>query len=702
MLKARRSVLVLLLGVCIAGSAAAAEDPGWPRELAHPKADVVIYQPHLESMEGDRLRSRAAVSVALKDEGSPVFGVIWINARVLTDRDARTIELLETDVTDVRFPEESEEHKKRLAEFIEGEAESWDLVISLDRALASLAANHKEREISEDLKADAPVILYADNPAVLILIDGEPRFATIEEGKLKRVVNTPYTLVRDVKKKRYYLDGGVEWYAAADILGPWSVDAKPPKMVRALRSEKAERDARESIAGLEEYRPPSVIVATEPTELISSEGKAEYTPIPETELLYVSNTESDLLLHTGTQQHYVLLSGRWYISKSLDGPWSNLPSDRLPPDFKNIPADSAKGNVLVSVAGTPAADEALMDNQIPQTAAVKRGSAGVKVEYDGAPQFESIDGTEMEYALNTASSVLKIDGRYWFCEQAVWYVGENPAGPWQVADNRPDDINELPPSNPHYNTKYVYIYDSTPEVVYVGYTPGYVGSYPYGGSVVYGTGWYYPPWHGSYYYPHHSTWGFHVRYSPWYGWGVGVSWSNGPFTIAIGGIGYGGHHPFGGWWGPRGFIYAPVHHHHHYHGHASPAWNHPATRPARAAKTRPATTAALQPGAGRDNLYNRPGNKDRVADRGTARVQPAAAHDKANDVFAGKDGNVYKRAQDGNWQRREGDGWKASQPSGGVDRASSARQRGGQRASGFQGSRGSMGGARGSRGGRRR
>jgi len=52
----------------------------------------------------------------------------------------------------------------------------------------------------------------------------------------------------------------------------------------------------------------------------------------------------------------------------------------------------------------------------------------------------------------------------------------------------PDDVQDIPPDNPHYNVKYVYIYDSTPDVSYVGYTPAYMGSYVYGPCVVYGTG----------------------------------------------------------------------------------------------------------------------------------------------------------------------------------------------------------------------
>ena len=126
-----------------------------------------------------------------------------------------------------------------------------------------------------------------------------------------------------------------------------------------------------------------------------------------------------------------------------------------------------------------------------------------------------------------------------------------PQGPWQVADKVPDEIYTIPPSNPHYNTTYVYVYDSTPDVVYTGYYPGYVNSYVYGGCVVYGTGWYYPPYVSPYvYYPCYPTWGFGVGWNPWTGWGVGVSWGYGPFTITVGFGGYGG---YGGWYGPPGY-----------------------------------------------------------------------------------------------------------------------------------------------------
>src|SRR5205085_2493041 len=101
---------------------------------------------------------------------------------------------------------------------------------------------------------------------------------------------------------------------------------------------------------------------------------------------------------------------------------------------------------------------------------------------------EPIPGTTLVYAVNTAASVLRIQGRYYCCDQGVWYRSLDPAGPWAVATACPPEIQSIPPSCPLYNTRYVTIYEATPSTVYCGYTPGYLGCYPYDGVVVWGTG----------------------------------------------------------------------------------------------------------------------------------------------------------------------------------------------------------------------
>ena len=157
--------------------------------------------------------------------------------------------------------------------------------------------------------------------------------------------------------------------------------------------------------------------------------------------------------------------------------------------------------------------------------------------------------------MNTGAQVLEINNRYYAVDNGVWFTSGSASGPWTVADSIPsEEIEKIPPSSPVYNTTHVHVYESTPEVVYVGYTPGYMWSYPYYGVPIYGTGWRYPPYYGRWYYPRPPTWGFNVGYNPWTGWNFGMSWSNGFFSFGMSwGGGYGGgYRPWGccgGWYG---------------------------------------------------------------------------------------------------------------------------------------------------------
>jgi hypothetical protein len=209
--------------------------------------------------------------------------------------------------------------------------------------------------------------------------------------------------------------------------------------------------------------------------------------------------------------------------------------------FANIPRESDQADSRVYVAGTEEAREAVLDAHVPQTAAVTRGEVDMEVEYDGDPVFQPVDGTDLVYIENTGSTVLLSDDLYYLVEDGVWYVSVTPNGPWQVSTHRPAQVETILPTSPVYNVKYVHVYDSTPNVVYVGYTPGYTGSYVYHNTIFYGSGWYYQPWVSPYYYyPRHSTWGFNVSYNPWSGWGFGLSWGWGPFSVG---------YYSGGYWG---------------------------------------------------------------------------------------------------------------------------------------------------------
>jgi len=643
------------------------DDGGWPRQIDDDRATIIMYQPEIEQFQGNTLSGRAAVSVTVNEEGAaPVFGVVWMDARIETDRETRMVEIVDVSVTNVRFPDATPEEERAFIELLEDEVPQWNLAISMDRLIAGLDVANRERE-SANLRMDPPTILVVDYPAVLISIDGEPLTQPVDsDGRYMRVVNSAFTIIQDTGTNTYYLYAGEDaWYASSDVASGWQITTNVPTVVSALQppppeiegGDEAEEEAEDPAAV------PAIIIATEPTELIVTEGSPQYAPILGTDLLYVTNSESDIVMEVSTQRHLVILSGRWYASPSLQGPWEHIPPDQLPDDFGKIPPESEMGHLLVSVPDTLESNEAVLDQQMPQTAAIDR-SAALDVEYDGDPQFAPVEGTSMEYALNTGTQVLRAEGRYYAVDEGVWFVSDTPEGPYAVATARPGEVDSIPASCPNYNVKYVYIYDVQPEVVYVGYTPGYTSSYVYGGTVIYGTGYYYVPWYATVYYPRPPTWGFHVRYNPWYGWGFGFSYNTGRFTFSIGFGGWGGH---GGAWGRPYYGYRGGYHR---------GWHNGYRAGARAGYRAGQRTAV------RNNMYRTQNNRARVANQPARANRPTAgtAPNRANNVYSDRSGNVFRENQSGNWQGRSGGTWENRQPSTQnrtqLDRSSQVRSRG--------------------------
>jgi len=690
--KWRRGALVVVATMAAAG-VAGAQVSGWPREIDHAKGTVVVYQPQPESLHGNLLRARTAVAVHLAGQ-EPVFGVVWLEAALAIDKTARVATATSLAVTRVRFPNAAPEQEQTLATIIDGAFVDWDKTMDYDHLLASVAAAERELEAGAGLATQPPRIIVETVPAVLVYIDGEPRLAAIPGTPVKRVVNTPLLIAFDDASGTYYLAGTQVWYRTRDVRGDWEHVAadgvpQPIRDVAAASRQQAVADGVEAAdvaeiaAEAAETRVPKVVVSTEPAELIAFDGEPALTPVlGTTDLLYAANTVNKVLLDVASQRYFVLLSGRWYQAAALDGEWTFVAPEALPASFRGIPADSPIGDVLAQVPGTPQAEEAVADTYVPQTAAIKRAEAKLSVEYDGEPTFEPVPGTEVAYAVNTRTQVLKIGDRYYAVDNGVWFIADRPQGPWAVSDHNPPEVQDLPPSCPVYNTKYVYVYDSTPEIVYVGYTPGYVGCYPYYGTVVYGTGYYYPPWVGVYYYPRPPTWSLSVAYNPWTGWSVGVGYSFGPVHISFWSGGYYG----GGWyhggyppprppyWGGGGYHphpgYPPGH---HPGGPGSPAG--PGQRPGEGGRPEQQPAGARPETLPSNSIYDRGANKDRVATRDRPAERPGGPAvadregqrpaNRPNDVYADRDGNVYRRDDRGNWQQQAGGEWRQSAPAAG-------------------------------------
>jgi len=735
-------------------------DDAWPRKAIRGDETISMYQPQLETWRDDKIHAYAALALESKANKTTRYGVLWFTARTEVDKVNRQVTLDDFHITKVKFPTLKTKEDEYQA-FLQAKLPGKIKIIALDRLEAALAANDSEQAgvLALPVNNDPPKVIFTTKPSLLVLIDGTPRFRDLGGTELRLMLNTQGTILLDTKNDQYYLSVMDGWLQAPDLVaGPWSYSSKIPDDMKEINKGVQERQREKAPEGTpppslnqanKDGKIPMIYVSLGPSELLVTEGAPQYEPIPNIGLEYVKNTTANIFRDTSSLDYYIVLAGRWFRAKSLEnGPWGFVDEKSLPGKFANIPESSPKAGVLVSVPGTAPAKEALIANAIPQTATITRNQAQLLVKYDGDPQFKRIEDTFLQYAVNTATPVIQVDDNHYYAvENAVWFVGATPVGPWAVATAVPETISSIPPSSPLHYVTYVKVYRSTPDVVYVGYTPGYYGTVVSSttSTVVYGTGWYYPPYIGNYWYGAPYT----------YGVGVASTWSSGTgWSITIG-VGYSYGNPYYyPWWGPWGYYgaccWGPAWGY-GYGGYASAnvygRWGNTAYAGTRAAWANPytgnyggasrTTFQNAQRGsvgvAGRSanaNVYT--GNT--VAGRGAVGYDPktgivagggagfagnmysgqgaagrggfayntntgAGVAAGSNNIYAGRDGDVYRYdRQSGNWSQNSGNGWKStSRPQANLQQQQQARAVGQQRMQNFGGS---MGG--GMRAGRRR
>lgn len=633
----RRVLLSLscLFAPLVFGTQPVAGDGNWPREIDSGTIHLVVYQPQVDSWKDNRIEARSAVIVTRMEDPTQIFGTVSIHARTEVDRESRLVAFEDVTIKEANFPSATSLQAVLLSA-VRDSVPSWPRTVSLDRLLADLAITQAQAKTeSIRLKNDPPTVILSKTPAVLILIDGEPVYRPVEGTHYSRVLNTPALLLFDSTAGTFYLDGGNRWMTALSLKGPWASAPNPPQDLNDIkqqftRDEEKEAGAAPSLAPAE--NPPAVYVSTAPAELLVTRGDPSYAPIPKTSLLYVTNTDNDIFMDTKSQQFYTLLAGRWYRAKALDAPWEWMPGDQLPHDFTRIAADSLKGHVLASIPGTEQAREAVIANQIPQTATVRRNEATLNVYYYGAPEFRPIEGTSLEYAVNPSSEVIRAEGRYYAVQHGIWFVADTPTGPWVVADMIPAAIYTIPPSSPLFHLRYVYVYGATPEYVYVGYTPGYFGAFVSDGVVVFGTGWWYPGvFCGDFWCGWPWTWGFGFQFSYW---GGGWFWR-----------------PMGHYW----WYHSTPPIHRVFSEHWNPQWGEHNRIWIR----------------GNVNAYSHWSGNAVVAR--TFQPRGIASPGVRPDLYAGRDGQIYQHRTDGWYQQKNNGQWQRQPANPGLDQQRDSR-----------------------------
>lgn len=557
------SALVAAVCIAIAPAVAEAATPTkavspltWPRNFDAASEHVELYQPEIEKWEGNRMSGRAAVAVGAKD-GTPTYGVVHFSAVADIDKPSALVQLTQVTIESVEVPTRPEA-ADRVRNALLARLPAGGLTVPLDELQASYAVSRQLASATKvPVKNDAPQIIFATTPTLLVHVDGDPAWRNVPGTSYERALNSRAMLLREPGGELYLQAAGY-WFRSESAGGAWEVMSTVPKDLQSAATKAAtasKPDAMLPSDGKRPARAPAIQLATRPTELVVTSGAPQMTPVGGGGLLTMSNADHAVFVDPASNNYYVLVSGRWFRAPMLTGPWQYVPGGELPADFAKISPNDAKANVLVSVPGTPQAKEAVIAATIPQTANVSRAKASLTVAYDGAPRFVPITGTSLSYAVNTGTPVIEVDSSHYYAvANGVWFTAPAPTGAWRVATEVPSAIYTIPPSSPVYYVTYVRIYSVTPDTVVVGYTPGYMGVVVSAdGTVVYGTGYVYPAYVGAVYYGYPVTYG--------YGAGFGIGLAEGfAFGFAAGAF-WGAASPYWGpyWWGgPYNWNYVNV------------------------------------------------------------------------------------------------------------------------------------------------
>ncbi len=520
----------------------------------------------------------------------------------------------------------------------------------------------------------SPVIVVATTPTELIVLEGGPNFVAIPGTGLSYVQNTTGNVFRLASDQKLYVLISGRWFRATTFDGQWEYvanDALPEDFAK-IPDDSPKENVKSAVAGTpqaKEARIANVIpevaevkVAEAKIDPPKVDGEPKLAPIEGTSLQYVANTATPIIQVSPTSW-YALQDAVWFTGPSVTGPWAVATS-------------------VPSVIYT-----------IPPTAPLHYVTY-VRV-YSSTPTTVSVGYTPGYYGACVSHGVVVYGTGYYYPP----YVGTVWYGPPMT-------------------------YGAGVGMTYTPWT-GWVYGFGFGwswGSVTVGWGWGPYPWWGpvgwGYYYPYPyyrpPYWGG----AAWGPWGGGAVWGPGGWAATTGNV-YsrwgatsavtrrsGGYNAWTGdaWRNAAGASYnsrtgtlsagqrsavGNVYTGNYAYGGRGGSVN---TRTGGSVSGGRVTAGNVYTGnqvtAGRISGTTGSGQSGSAAwargeDGGVARV--------GDDVYAGKDGSVYKRNDQGGWDQVERNGnWSGVQDrerTGTLDQQQRARQDGAQRTGGYDSAR---------------
>ena len=514
---------------------------------------MTVYPPAITTWDTRTLTGTSAFSRTASDGSALTYGTFSFTASTEVNRLNRMVTLTNLTITGVSLPD-NPAAQATMQSKMQAMAQAKlgaSINVSLDRLEAAVPTMSTSPHVNAaPLRNTVPTITVATTPTILVPVQGKPILKPLPGTKLQRVINTQMLLVQDASNA-WWLKVADGWMTSTSLDGPWAVGSVTGNADLAAATKWAATQPTTNLltgsttAGGSSpslnASTPAILVSTTPSEVIVTEGAPKWEALGTSGVEYVTNTGGNIFRLTSNSAIYVLISGRWFTSATLAGPWVYVAPASIPDEFHAIPQDSAKENILASVPGTAQAQEASIANAIPQMARVpKTQKFAAPTIVGGKPVMSKISGTTLQVVKNCTTPIFMVTATEWYAlKDGVWFAATGVAGPWTVATFVSPAIYSIPASSPYYYVTFVRVYSTESDYVLMGYTPGYYGAYEEDGVIVYGTGYLYDP----YYYddvwiPAPVTYGYAVNpaYNPWMGWGMGYGMGGYGMGYGMGGM----------------------------------------------------------------------------------------------------------------------------------------------------------------------
>jgi hypothetical protein len=232
----------------------------------------------------------------------------------------------------------------------------WTAVAELPPAFGKIPATGEFASIAAVVatapKAGAaPSVITTFKPAEIVVLDGKPAGREIAgTGGLESIVNTDSPLFR--LDGRYYLLAAGRWFSTEDLeRGPWKFTMPLPEAFALIPEDDDDADVRASVPGTLEARravleaelPATKTVkagAAPEVTVVYAGGEPKFEKIAETEVARAVNTGNDIIQYG--DKYYLCYEGMWYAADKPTGPWAataNVPAAvyRIPPSSPAYP-----------------------------------------------------------------------------------------------------------------------------------------------------------------------------------------------------------------------------------------------------------------------------------------------------------------------------------------------------------------------------